>query len=453
MLTGSLGMLPSASLGRRSAPGVFEPVHGSAPGHRGHRQGQPAGDDPLGGAHAAPRIRPGGGRFCPRIGSRQGPRARTANRGPGWKRDDRRGHRGGPEGDRREPSGPHLDERRVRRPRGREGARTHARAALRDGRLRGRPRLRDPARDRDLPPPGPHRAAVPLGRHVLHGDPVHARGDPRRDARDDPAQRAEVLLHPPARLPRRRPDGPVPARLPGRGRDRGLGVGLLPRRRGQAARRPRARLLVAAAAQRRRHPGRQGHRPVPQLRARQDRGRQGRLRGGDPARHRTATSARARARTCSSSRTGSSPRRPTSPACSAASTAPPAIQIARDLGFELAGAPGRPRRALPRRRDLHDRHRGRADARARGRRPPGRHGRAGRDHARGPARCSRTRCTGARSATPTGTTWCPCPRRLRELDRHLRHAPCATGCRGRGCRCPSRRSCASRTSSTTSACR
>jgi 3-isopropylmalate dehydrogenase len=30
MLTGSLGMLPSASLGD-SGPGVFEPVHGSAP--------------------------------------------------------------------------------------------------------------------------------------------------------------------------------------------------------------------------------------------------------------------------------------------------------------------------------------------------------------------------------------------------------------------------------------
>jgi 3-isopropylmalate dehydrogenase len=30
MLTGSIGLLPSASLGER-APGVFEPVHGSAP--------------------------------------------------------------------------------------------------------------------------------------------------------------------------------------------------------------------------------------------------------------------------------------------------------------------------------------------------------------------------------------------------------------------------------------
>jgi 3-isopropylmalate dehydrogenase len=31
MLTGSIGMLPSASLGEPHAPGVFEPVHGSAP--------------------------------------------------------------------------------------------------------------------------------------------------------------------------------------------------------------------------------------------------------------------------------------------------------------------------------------------------------------------------------------------------------------------------------------
>ena len=31
MLTGSLGMLPSASLGEPGTPGMFEPVHGSAP--------------------------------------------------------------------------------------------------------------------------------------------------------------------------------------------------------------------------------------------------------------------------------------------------------------------------------------------------------------------------------------------------------------------------------------
>jgi len=31
MLTGSIGMLPSASLGEPNTPGIFEPVHGSAP--------------------------------------------------------------------------------------------------------------------------------------------------------------------------------------------------------------------------------------------------------------------------------------------------------------------------------------------------------------------------------------------------------------------------------------
>jgi 3-isopropylmalate dehydrogenase len=31
MLTGSIGMLPSASLGAPGEPGMFEPVHGSAP--------------------------------------------------------------------------------------------------------------------------------------------------------------------------------------------------------------------------------------------------------------------------------------------------------------------------------------------------------------------------------------------------------------------------------------
>ena len=45
MLTGSLGMLPSASLGAPMANGraraMYEPVHGSAPRHHGSRQGEP----------------------------------------------------------------------------------------------------------------------------------------------------------------------------------------------------------------------------------------------------------------------------------------------------------------------------------------------------------------------------------------------------------------------------
>ena len=41
MLTGSLGMLPSASTGAEGAPGVFEPVHGSAPDIAGHGVANP----------------------------------------------------------------------------------------------------------------------------------------------------------------------------------------------------------------------------------------------------------------------------------------------------------------------------------------------------------------------------------------------------------------------------
>jgi 3-isopropylmalate dehydrogenase len=41
MLTGSIGMLPSASLGVAGAPGVFEPVHGSAPDIAGQDKANP----------------------------------------------------------------------------------------------------------------------------------------------------------------------------------------------------------------------------------------------------------------------------------------------------------------------------------------------------------------------------------------------------------------------------
>ncbi|HYG96141.1 MAG TPA: 3-isopropylmalate dehydrogenase, partial [Solirubrobacterales bacterium] len=41
MLTGSLGMLPSASLGADGAPGLFEPVHGSAPDIAGQGRANP----------------------------------------------------------------------------------------------------------------------------------------------------------------------------------------------------------------------------------------------------------------------------------------------------------------------------------------------------------------------------------------------------------------------------
>ena len=61
-----------------------------------------------------------------------------------------------------------------------------------------------------------------------------------------------------------------------------------------------------------------------------------------------------------------------------------AIQIARDLGYEVVERDVARGELYTRRRDLHDRHRRRADADPRDRRPAGRHGRARPGHARGP---------------------------------------------------------------------
>ena len=152
------------------------------------------------------------------------------------------------------------------------------------GVFEGDPRIRDRARPGDLPPPRPPRAPVQVGRALLHADPVHARGAARRHPRADRRQRAAGVLHPPDRVPRLRPDGPVPARRPGRGLDRRVAVGGLPGRGGQARRHPRQGLELAADPARRADPARQGLRPVPQQRAGQDRGVEGRLSGGDPAR-------------------------------------------------------------------------------------------------------------------------------------------------------------------------
>ena len=199
------------------------------------------------------------------------------------------------------------------------------------------------------------------------------------DARDDRPQRPAVLLRAPARLPRRRPDGPLPARQPRRGGDRRLGVGRLPRRRGQAARRARQGLVVPPDLLRRRDPRGQGDRPVRQLGAGQDRGRQGGLRGGDPARRpRARLRGLRREPVRGQGRRDRHPRlrrrhpRRDQPRVGDHNRARPRLRGRR--------ARRRPRRALPGRRDLHDRHRRRADAAARGRRPAGRERRAGRDH-------------------------------------------------------------------------
>ena len=43
MLAGSMGMLPSASLGAAGSPGLFEPIHGSAPDIAGQELANPCG--------------------------------------------------------------------------------------------------------------------------------------------------------------------------------------------------------------------------------------------------------------------------------------------------------------------------------------------------------------------------------------------------------------------------
>ena len=83
MLTGSLGMLPSASLGADGEPGLFEPVHGSAPDIAGKGVANPLATF----LSAAMMLRHGLGRRrrggADRGRGRRGPRARPPHPGPG----------------------------------------------------------------------------------------------------------------------------------------------------------------------------------------------------------------------------------------------------------------------------------------------------------------------------------------------------------------------------------
>ena len=329
MLTGSLGMLPSASLGEAGAPG---PVRaGARLGARHRRPGrrQPAGDLPQHGDDAAPRARPAGAGRADRGGGRRRARAGPAHaRSGGSGRCNRRYGR--------DPTSARCHRHTSRRMETAEliwqngefvpwheatDARAQPRPALRHRRLRGRALLRDRARPGDLPPQGPPRPARQVGRALLLRAALLGRGDRRGDARADPPQRAALLLHPPARLPRLRQPRPLRDRRADRRRHRRLPLGRLPRRGGPAQRHPRQGLELAADQPRRADPARQGVGPVPQLDPRQDRVAR------TPATRRRscstsgASSARARARTSSSSATARSSPRRTSPRSSTASTA------------------------------------------------------------------------------------------------------------------------------------
>ena len=147
MLTGSIGMLPSASLGE-GGPGLFEPVHGSAPDIAGTGSANPlamfgsvammlryglAMEDAAAEVESAIDLALGkasGLRTWAGTRRQRPPPGRSSRTSRSTVREHRR---------------PHLAERRVRRLGGREGTRTHARPPLRHRGVRGHPRLRDTA--------------------------------------------------------------------------------------------------------------------------------------------------------------------------------------------------------------------------------------------------------------------------------------------------------------------
>ena len=241
MLTGSIGMLPSASLGD-DGPGCSSPCTARRPTSPGTGAANPLAmflSAALMLRHGlAMEARGGGGR----IGRRPGAGRGAAHARPGGRRDHRAGHPGSPQTPLRSAL---VEQADLIWHNGElvawEDAKVHV---LTHGLHYGTGVFEgERAYDTDRGPAifrhHDHlAAAVQVGRALLHADPLHARGAALGHPRADRRQRAARVLHPPDRVPRLRPDGPVPARRAGRGVDRGVAVGRLPGRGGQARRRP-----------------------------------------------------------------------------------------------------------------------------------------------------------------------------------------------------------------------
>ena len=189
MLTGSLGMLPSASLGDGRGRACSSPCTARRPTSSGTGTANPlamfgsvalmlrhglARENEASALESAIDRALGDGLRTPDLGGDAATEAAT------------RAVARKPLGAVREHRGPHLAERGVRRLGGREGTRTHARPALRDRGVRGHPRLRDRARHRDLPPPGPPATDSRTRLELYYMDlPFSQRADPRGHARAD----------------------------------------------------------------------------------------------------------------------------------------------------------------------------------------------------------------------------------------------------------------------------
>ena len=96
MLTGLARDAARAPRWATAGPGLFEPVHGSAPDIAGTRHRQPAGHVRLGGADAAARTGYGTGGRPDRIGHRPRARAGHSHARPRRRRDHRGRHQGRP---------------------------------------------------------------------------------------------------------------------------------------------------------------------------------------------------------------------------------------------------------------------------------------------------------------------------------------------------------------------
>ena len=196
MLPGSMGMLPSASLGDPGKPGIFEPVHGSAPDIAGQELANPYATI-LSARHDVPPfpLPPGHSRRH-RAGRLRGARSRLPNKGPGRRQDDRRSDAG------RKP----LDGRR-----GRSSLNYEHKALRHDAAGRDPARGRQPHhRGQSTHSPRAGRPRPPLHRGGLPGLQPQRPGVLRALRRDGVAKREAGRLHPrpsPARTHRGRPGG------------------------------------------------------------------------------------------------------------------------------------------------------------------------------------------------------------------------------------------------------
>ena len=135
----------------------------------------------------------------------------------------------------------------------------------------------------DLPQSRSPRAAVPVGRALLHADPVHAGGAPGRDARADPRQRLRECYIRPIAFRGYGQMGLFPLDAPVEVSIAAWPWGAYLGEEGKRLGNPREGRELAADPARRADPAREGERPVPEQRAGEDRSDEGRVSGGDPA--------------------------------------------------------------------------------------------------------------------------------------------------------------------------